>query len=81
MTPLLKGRFKPERRGGNWPLSIREKRREVSDALADNPSLHARIWELLAAQRETERPEETFPAECPWTFDQAMQDGMLQTGP
>jgi uncharacterized protein DUF29 len=27
---------------------------------------------ILIAVRETDLPEETFPAESPWSFDQAM---------
>jgi hypothetical protein len=67
----------------SWRLTIREQRREVADVLADNPSLRGRLDELVAsaygkallvAQRETDLPEEAFPAECPWTFGQAMED-------
>ena len=62
-------------------LTIREQRLEVTSVLAENPSLRSQLGEILekayvkawfAAQRETDLPEETFPAECPWTFDQAM---------
>ncbi|MDA8252143.1 MAG: DUF29 domain-containing protein [Rhodospirillales bacterium] len=83
LTHLLKWQVQPERRGRSWLLTIREQRREVDEVLADNPSLRARLSELLAeaygkallaAQRETDLPEEAFPAASPWTFDEAMQD-------
>lgn len=83
LTHLLKWQVQPERRGRSWLLTIREQRREVAEVLADNPSLRARLSELLAeaygkallaAQRETDLPEEAFPAASPWTFDEAMQD-------
>ena len=83
LAHLLKWRFQPERRGRSWQATIREQRSEVADVLADNPSLGARLDELLPnaygkavqiAIRETDLAEETFPAICPWTFEQAMQD-------
>ena len=83
LAHLLKWRFQPERRGRSWQATIREQRSEVADLLADNPSLGARLDELLPnaygkavqiAIRETDLAEETFPAICPWTFEQAMQD-------
>jgi hypothetical protein len=83
LAHLLRWRFQPERRGRSWQATIREQRSEVADVLADNPSLRARLDELLAnaygkavqiAIRETDLPEETFPSICPWTFQQAMQD-------
>ena len=81
LAHLLKWRFQPERRGRSWQATIREQRSEVADVLADNPSLEARLDELLSnaygkavqiAIRETDLPEETFPAICPWSFEQAM---------
>ncbi len=80
---LLKWEHQPARRGRSWLLSIREQRREVAEVLGDNPSLRSRLPELLAdayskallaAQRETGLPEHAFPAECPWTCEQAMQE-------
>jgi hypothetical protein len=82
LAHLLKWRFQPERRGRSWQATIREQRSEVADVLADNPSLEARLDELLSnaygkavqiAIRETDLPEETFPAICPWTFEQSMR--------
>ena len=81
LAHLLKWRFQPGRRGRSWQATIREQRSEVADVLADNPSLEARLDELLSnaygkavqiAIRETDLPEETFPAICPWSFEQAM---------
>ena len=81
LAHLLKWRFQPGRRGRSRQATIREQRSEVADLLADNPSLGARLDELLPnaygkavqiAIRETDLPEETFPAICPWSFEQAM---------
>ncbi len=79
---LLKWRFQPERRGVSWDLSMANARDDLTDHLADNPSLKPLLPEAMAtayrrarrnAALETDLPESTFPADCPWTFDQAMQ--------
>lgn len=83
LAHLLKWRFQPERRSTSWVLTIREQRRPAGRVFADNPSLRPQLGfvmaetygdAVLAAERETGLPEETFPAECPWTYEQAMQD-------
>ena len=84
---LLKWRFQPERRGTSWRMSIANMRDRLSDHLADNPSLKSKLPEAMQsgyryARRdavvETGLPESTFPIECPWTFDQAMQGELLE---
>jgi hypothetical protein len=83
LAHLLKWQTQPALRGRGWLLAIREQRRQVAEVLADNPSLRPRLPELLAeahedallaAQRETGLSESAFPAACPWTFAQAMED-------
>ena len=73
----------PSGAAADWQLTIREQRREVADVIADNPSLRAHLGELiadayskalLAAQRETDLPEQAFPPQCPWSFEQAMAE-------
>ena len=79
---LLKWQWQPVGRSVSWQLTIKEQRREVEDHLLDNPSLKARLPEAMvsayrlariAAARETSLPEATFPAECPWSFDQILE--------
>jgi hypothetical protein len=76
---LLKWQFQPVGRSVSWQLTIKEQRREVVRHLADNPSLKGRLAEtmadaygdaIIAAARETSLPEDTFPTECPWSFEQ-----------
>ncbi len=83
LAHLLKWQFQPGLRGNSWRLTIREQRRRAARLLAQNPSLGAVLDAILAdaygdalliAERETGLPESTFPAACPWTFDEAMQD-------
>jgi len=78
MVHLLKWRLQPTGRCTSWRLTIEEQRREVVDHLADNPSLKAKMDEVivsayagavLAAARETSLEVSLFPATCPWPFD------------
>lgn len=80
---LLKWRYQPKRRGRSWQLTIAIQRTEAADVLKDSPSLKNKfsdlewvelVWMKAVSQavKETRLPFSTFPAECPWTFDQIM---------
>jgi hypothetical protein len=78
---LLKWRFQPALRGRSWRLSIEGQRLDIADHLADNPSLAAELVPLIAqayrralieASRQTGLEASTFPASCPFTFDEIM---------
>ena len=78
---LLKWRYQPGFRGNSWRLSIEEQRIQVSDHLSENPSLKSQLDNLmrsayrsgrLHAERETGLDRATFPAESPFSFDEAM---------
>jgi len=81
---LLKWRFQPLLQGPSWRLTIRNQRMDIEDHLSDNPSLKAQIPDAMArayrkalgeAALETGLPETTFPATCPWTFEQVSAAG------
>jgi hypothetical protein len=83
---LLKWRRLPAGRGNSCRLSIADARDEIADLLDDNPSLKAVIDEVTAsgyrtarrkAAIETDMGEEAFPAQCPWSFVEAMDGGFL----
>lgn len=83
LAHLLKWRYQPERRGKSWRSTIREQRRRSARLMSKNPSLRPQIGDILAeaygdavliADRETDLAEGTFPTECPWSFDQMMDD-------
>jgi len=85
---LLKWQFQPGRRGRSWEISIANARNELTEHLADNPSLKATLPEAtvsayrrarLDAEQETGLPGNTFPVDCPWTFEQAMTDEPSKT--
>lgn len=80
---LLKWQYQPALRGASWRISIEEQRYCVDEHLADNPSLKSALDEVLvtaykkatmAAERETGMPRKTFPAVCPWTYEQIMDE-------
>jgi hypothetical protein len=80
---LLKWRYQPALRGNSWRLSIKEQRIRMASHLEDNPSLRARLDDVMTqayrlasieAERETGLPESTFPGTCPFSFDQIMDD-------
>jgi hypothetical protein len=78
---LLKWQFQPGLRGASWEASIRVQRNDLDDHLEDNPSLKALLPQaierayrnaVIAAKAETGLSGSTFPAVCPWTFEQMM---------
>jgi len=81
---LLKWQHQPTLRGNSWRATIKVQRRELERHLADNPSLKARLPELIAtayedatllAARETGLAESVFSDSCPWSFQEMMDYG------
>lgn len=79
---LLKWRFQPNLQSASWRATIEVQRLEIGYHLEDNPSLkHLRAeamsraysLSIREALRETGLPESTFPAICPWSFEQIME--------
>ncbi|TAN57425.1 MAG: DUF29 domain-containing protein [Rhodospirillales bacterium] len=78
---LLKWQFQPGLRGSSWTATIKIQRRDLARHLADNPSLKSKLPDaindaygdaMIGASGETGFLEQTFPASCPWSFDQIM---------
>jgi hypothetical protein len=89
LTHLLEWAFQPNLRSRSWRLTIETQRDDVVDHLADNPSLKARLDELLAkayrrarreAELETGLAESAFPVSCPWTFAQIVDPDFWPEG-
>lgn len=83
---LLKWQFQPNMRGHSWTYIIREQRKRTTIHLKKNPSLKTKIDESLIdaydvalskAAGETGLEEKAFPSECPYTFDQIIDDNFL----
>ncbi|MBJ7416809.1 MAG: DUF29 domain-containing protein [Niveispirillum sp.] len=81
---LLKWQFQPGLRSRSWTLTVRQQRRQLLRHMKDNPSLKGTLAEsideaygdaVIAAERETGLSSYTFPATCPFTYDQMADDG------
>jgi len=86
---LLKWCHQPAMRCNSWRLSIKEQRRKLERHIKQNPSLRAVLGEALSdaygdalidAERETNLPESTFPATCPWLWAQIMDEEFWPEG-
>jgi len=83
LAHLLKWQYQPERRGKSWELTIAEQRDQAKDILDENLSLKPLIPEYMEkawkaakrkAGREASITQSTFPAQCPWSFEEVMDD-------
>lgn len=83
---LLKWQSQPSRRSKSWRTTLVRERINIEDRLALNPGLASRRAELYARAYQAARREAavetglkiaTFPETCPFTVDQACQDGFL----
>ena len=83
LSHLLKWQYQPTMRGHSWVYSIKEQRKQSKIHLKDNPSLKSKLDDILIdaydvaiskAAKETTLDEKAFPQECPYTFDQIMND-------
>jgi len=81
LAHLLKWVFQPELRSNSWKYTIRGQRDDILDILEESPSLRSEIDERLVkayekatrlAAEQTGLEEGNFPANCPYSFDQAM---------
>ncbi|MBF0175642.1 MAG: DUF29 domain-containing protein [Magnetococcales bacterium] len=81
---LLKWQFQPTHRGQSWRLSIANTRDDITDHLADNPSLKSHLANAVGsayrracrvAAAETGYSENTFPEVCSWPFERLMDSG------
>lgn len=83
LAHLLKYAYQPERRGPSWAGTIREQRKQLDALLCDSPSLKPRLIDdledsyisaRLLAAGETGLPEKAFPASCPFTLDELIDE-------
>lgn len=80
---LLKWQFQPDFRGRSWHGTIKEQRKRAKILLKENPSLKSKLkeafadaYELAVDQIEKETPIDLklLPPECPYTFDQCLEE-------
>jgi len=83
MVHLLKYEFQPGKRSRGWLVSIASARIEITRLLEQNPSLKRPARQLpiqiypnavKLAALETGLGKKAFPPECPYTFDQIMDE-------
>jgi len=80
LVHLLKWEHQPERRVRSWELTIQEQREELQELLesgtlrnhAEREQGKAYRKAVRRAAVETELAEAAFPAECPYTLEQAL---------
>ena len=86
---LLKWQFQPGLRGASWETTIKVQRITLADHLVDNPSLKPHLAEAVAsayrvarleAAAETGLKPETFPASCPWSGDEILEEVFWPNG-
>ena len=82
---LLKWQYQPSRRqlGHSWESTIINARDEIALVLERSPGMQPHMLDYLAkrypaarrlARVETGLPLTTFPATCPWTLEQVLDD-------
>ena len=86
ISHLLKWQFQPQLRSSSWEITIVRERANISRRARENPTLAASMRDLphtvyrdarREAEVETKLPRSSFPAECPYTLDEILQDDWL----
>ena len=84
ISHLLKWQYQATLRSHSWIYTIREQRIQAQIHLSDNPSLKSKLDDILKvaydvaiskAAKDTSLDKKDFPSECPYTFEQIMDDG------
>jgi len=87
MVYLLKQQYQPSRRGKSWRLTINHQRTAIERLLEQSPSL-ARLFDAANLAKvyrkavrdaviETDLDAHLFPAECPYSLDELLDDDWL----
>ena len=83
---LLKWQAQPDHRSRSWEATIRLQREEISDLLAEMPSLRRYLEAnlvkayrhgVIAASTETLLPVEDFPSTSPFSLDVLLDPNFL----
>jgi hypothetical protein len=79
LAHLLKWQYQPDKKTLSWQLTIEEQRDKLEQHLQENPSLKATLTQSIDsayrsavrwAREETELDKETFPVQCPYSWEQ-----------
>jgi len=83
ISHLLKWQYQSDKRTRSWKLTIEEQRLQAASCLEVSPSLNSHLDEILRkaykigkikALKETELDENILPQQCPYTFEEIMND-------
>jgi hypothetical protein len=83
---LLKWQYQAPQRSHSWRATLREQRRRIQKLLLESPSLKPYIATAIEeayldgrdlAIQETNLPDETFPIDCPYDFETAIDAEFL----
>jgi Domain of unknown function DUF29 len=83
---LLKWQYQAPQRSHSWRATLREQRRRIQKLLLESPSLNPYIATAIEeayldgrdlAIQETNLPDETFPIDCPYDFETAIDAEFL----
>lgn len=86
MAHLLKWQYQPNRRGRSWMLTIKEQRVRITRLIRESPSLKHELnvtltdaYEeaVIIAARQTALDESIFPNDCPFSFEQCINQDFL----
>lgn len=81
---LLKWQFQSERRGNSWKASIEVQRNRIIEHLIDNPSLKAKLGDIIVkayniacveASYETGLSKSLFTEQCAYSLSQILNAG------
>ena len=94
LVHLLKWQFQPSRKSASWDLTLLEQRDQLAQLLEQNPSLRQQVPQLIEKaypaagktaakemQLDSSQWQRTFPAQCPWTPAQILDEDYLPNGP
>ena len=83
---LLKWQFQLQKRSRSWLATIQIQRLDTMDLLEDNPSLKPYLEEaleraykkaIILASKETDLPNKTFPAQCPYILTDILDESFF----
>ena len=84
LIQLLRYQYQPEKITDSWVSNINEHQDRIYDILDDSPSLKEYLRDEFTkvyararkrASRETQKPLDVFPTECPFTIEQVLNEG------
>jgi hypothetical protein len=93
LVHLLKWRYQPSRKSTSWDLTLFHQRNQILQLLEESPSVKRTLPDVILktypiAQKEAGKEmrldksqwARTFPAQCPWTIEQILDEDYLPNG-